>query len=87
MNALCRPAKGVLVREAEGQVLVLDPASDRIHQLNETASFIWRTCQEVASAAEVAKSLAENFEVEEDKARADAERTIDELKALGIIRG
>jgi hypothetical protein len=73
-------------REVDGEILLLDTETNLIHQLNRTASFIWRKCQEGASAGEIAESLAENFDVEEDKARADVERAIEQFAAMGIIR-
>jgi hypothetical protein len=72
-------------REVDGEILLLDTESNLIHQLNTTASFIWRICQEGASAGEIAARVAENFDVEEDIARADLEKTIDQFRALKIV--
>jgi len=73
-------------REVDGEILLLDTESNLIHQLNKTASLIWRKCLEGASSGEIAASLAETFDVEENKARADVERTIDQFMALQIIK-
>ena len=86
MNSLCRWVNGLMEREVDGEILLLDTESNLIHQLNKTASLIWRKCQDGASAAEIAASLAENFDVEEDKVRSDVQRAIDQFTALGIIR-
>lgn len=86
MNSLCRWVNGLMEREVDGEILLLDTESNLVHQLNKTASLIWRKCQDGASTGEIAASLAENFDVEEDEARSDVERTIDRFTALRLIR-
>ena len=85
MNSLCRRVNGLMEREIDGEILLLDTESNQIHQLNKTASFIWRKCQEGASADEIARLVAEDFDVEEADARADVVRTLDSLRSLRII--
>ena len=51
MTALRRRLKKVVVREVEGEILLLDTGANLIHQLNETASFVWRRCDAAASPA------------------------------------
>lgn len=84
--ALCRQVDGFLEREVDGEILLLDTESNLIHQLNRTASFIWRKCQEGASPWEIADVLAKEFEVEEDKVRSDVARTIAQLEQIGMKR-
>jgi hypothetical protein len=38
-------------REVDGEIILLDTESNLVHQLNKTASLIWRKCQEGASSA------------------------------------
>jgi hypothetical protein len=75
----------MLIREVNGEVLVLDSESDQIHQLNSTASFIWRNLKDGASASETARRLAEQFDVDENMALADVEDILGKLRALGVI--
>lgn len=53
--------------------------------LNETAAFIWSHIEEVNSAEEMAAKLFDEFEVTEEKAKADAEAFIGKLKEAGFI--
>jgi hypothetical protein len=76
---------GILVREVGGEVLLLDTESDQIHQLNSTASFVWRNLKEGASASEIARRVAEQFDVDEHIALADVEDILGKLGALGVI--
>ncbi len=74
MNSLRRRVNGVMEREVDGEIFLLDTESNLIHQLNRTASFIWRKCQERASVGEIAEVLAKEFDVEEDETLEDVER-------------
>jgi hypothetical protein len=76
---------GLMVREVDGEVLLLDTESDQIHQLNRTASLIWRKCAEAASADEIATLLAREFDVEGDIALRDVTETLSRLRALNVL--
>jgi PqqD family protein of HPr-rel-A system len=74
-----------MVREVDDEVLVLDTVSDRIHRLNRTAGVIWQSCDQAASAADIAAALARAFEVEEHVALRDVLTTLEQLRALDLI--
>jgi PqqD family protein of HPr-rel-A system len=77
--------KGLLLREVGGELLVLDTEADQIHQLNSTASEIWRLHQAGSSASQIAEALANRFEVDKDKAEEDVIQALQDLRALGVI--
>lgn len=85
MSNLRRRVSGVMVREVDGEVLLLDTESDQIHQLNRTASFIWRSLDDAGSVEEIASGLAKEFDVEEDTALKDVAKTLDRLRALRLV--
>lgn len=85
MASLRRRESGLAIREVNGEVLVLDTESDKIHQLNRTASFIWHKCGEVESEADIAALLASEFDVEEHIALKDVAETLIRLRALKLI--
>jgi len=64
MTNVRRRVDSLMVREVDGELLLLDTSSNRIHQLNRTASFIWQRCDDVGSEAELAAELAVEFDVE-----------------------
>lgn len=76
---------GLIVREIEGELVLLDPDSDQIHQLNATATFIWRKSVDGASPEDIASELASQFEVEQDVAVMDVTQTLEALRALRVI--
>ena len=64
MASLRRRFEGVMVREVDDGVLLLDTESNQIHQLNQTAKFIWNACDEAVSVEQITTLLAEQFNVE-----------------------
>lgn len=85
MEGIRKRVSGVMVCEVDGEVLLLDTKSDLIHQLNKTASFIWRKCVDADSAEEIAILLAREFDVEENISEEDVARTLYELQALKVL--
>jgi len=75
----------VMVREVDPELLLLDTESDQIHQLNQTASFIWRRCEEVGSVEELAALVAAEFDVGQDAILKDVIEMLDKLRALNLV--
>jgi hypothetical protein len=82
-----RRLDAVLMRDVDGELLLLDTSSNRIHQLNRTASFIWNRCEQVASAQEIAAELALEFDVEEVQALRDVTNMLQTLRSLDLVNG
>jgi hypothetical protein len=78
-----RPA--LLARQMGQELVVLDTSSNHIHQLNLTATVIFRMKQHGAAAGEVAKVLADTFDVEEDAALRDVESTLAQFQSLKLL--
>lgn len=78
-------ATGMIVREVDGALLILDTASNHIHQLNETASIVWRMRREGAAPQDIAATLATAFAVEEGQALADVHDTLQRLESLHLL--
>ena len=85
MTFLRRRLNAVTTHQVGQDLLLLDIESDRIHQLNQTASFIWQKCDEAASAEDIVRSLAAVFDVEERVARQDVTETLTRLRALKLV--
>ena len=85
MTRLRKRLTGVMIREVDEEVLLLDTESDQIHQLNQTASFIWRNCSEATSAEEIAARLTMEFDVGKDAALKDVIEVLGRLQALELI--
>jgi hypothetical protein len=87
MNSPRNRAESLVVREVSDGILLLDMEAGKIHQLNATAGFIWWQCDGVASAADIAASVARAYAVEEQAAVRDVEKVLSELRALNLVDG
>ena len=75
----------VTAREVGDDLLLLNTETHRIHQLNATASFIWRCCEKSATAEEIADWMIAKFAVDEHKALRDVVETLSRLCELGLV--
>ena len=75
----------VISREIDDELLVLDTESDRIHQLNRTASIIWRLCDASTSTDTIVSALTEAFDVPRATAERDVAATLQQLQDLQLI--
>ena len=49
---------GLIVKEAEGEVLIYDLERNKAHCLNDTAAKVWNHCDGVTTVAEVSSALS-----------------------------
>jgi hypothetical protein len=61
--------------------------SKQIHQLNETASFIWDMWSRVPDPREIARLLAQKFDVDEHVALSDVSETVNKFRELKLLVG
>jgi hypothetical protein len=73
------------VQSVGEELLILDQQAGKIHQLNPTASLIWRKCVAGVSLQEMARSLVESFEIGEEVATRDVVDTVEKLQALNLV--
>ncbi|NOZ54684.1 MAG: PqqD family protein, partial [Gammaproteobacteria bacterium] len=66
-------------------MLILDLDTDKIHQLNPTACFIWSKCDGTCNEKELAALLSDHYEVDIKTAENDVVSTLDELQKLELI--
>jgi hypothetical protein len=60
-----RSAPGLDVHEAEGGLVVYDPATDTVHHLNKTAGVIFGLCDGTRDTAAIAVEVAALFDLDE----------------------
>jgi hypothetical protein len=78
------PRSGVLVRELDEEVLILDTVSDRIHRLNSSAAVVWRMFEDGAPEQAIVDALVTRFDVPPDVACSDVRDTILALQRLDV---
>jgi hypothetical protein len=82
---LRRRRAGVMVRDLDGDLLILDTEADQIHQLNRTASYIWRHIDEAPAPEQLAGLLVEAFQVEKQVALTDVLKTLTRFRGLNLV--
>ena len=85
MASFRRRLDGVMIRQVVEDILLLDTESGQVHQLNPTASLIWRKCEDAQSAEVIAELLEMEFDVEHDIALKDVLETLSRLQALDLV--
>lgn len=66
-------------REVEGEVVIISPEDSVLHELNATASFIWKQATGEISTEEISERLAGEFEVSDETALADTRELVQYL--------
>ena len=79
-----RMKEGFVLRTVAGQTVVL-PSGDELNlnlmiTLNETGAFLWEQLQQDTSEENLVQALLEQYEVDEETARASVRRFVGELK-------
>ncbi len=75
----------VKTEEVDGETIVLDDQNGYIHQLNESASFVWNQCDGKSSLTEIVRRFAEAFDLEEMVAGRDVSEVIEKLCELKLL--
>jgi hypothetical protein len=76
---------GLILRKVQQDLLLLDTKFNQIHQLNETASFIWENWEQVPDPVEIARLLAQKFDVEEQVVLNDVSAIVGRLQELNLL--
>jgi hypothetical protein len=73
-------------RVVEGETVVLDRKGGLIHQLNQTASYIWEKLDGKTPVNSIASMLAESFDVDLKTAERDVAQATSQFRKLNLLR-
>ena len=76
----------LLVREVDGEMLILDTVADRIHRLNPTASVIWRLADHGAARSDIENELMSQFDADLETIRRDVDEALNVFHSLHLVR-
>ncbi len=79
------PHTDIVLQDVDGESLILDNSKELIHQLNETATFIWQHCDGKNSLADIASLIAQHYSVSEDSALKDVLAAVENFKGLKLL--
>jgi hypothetical protein len=85
LSKVNEPDSGLTMREIDGELVVLDTQSNRVHQLNRTASFVWRRSEGGDTPQAIASALAAEFDVGAQEALDDVVETLRKLRFLKLL--
>jgi pyrroloquinoline quinone biosynthesis protein D len=85
MSMQPRRRDNLVARPLDGETLVLDRDTGRIHQLNGTATLVWDLCDGTRTIEEIAGQLTAQFELDEQTAFRDVLALVKQLQDLGLV--
>jgi hypothetical protein len=74
-----------VVREVNGEAVLLHLVTERYYVLDATSTEMWRVLLEAPTFADAIRALGAEFEVESDVLRRDLERFVGELVEAGLV--
>lgn len=80
-----RVRSGLTARVVNGETVVLDRGGLKVHQFNTTASDIWTLCTGAFTEAEIAKRVADAYDVEPAQAARDVTVLVGQFRELGLL--
>ncbi len=72
-------------QEIQGQAVVVVPARRELHQLDETATFLWTALSREATVADLVAALCGEYEVDEKVAEKDVRQFVSTLEEKGLV--
>ncbi len=71
-------------QEIQGQAVIVCPARQELHQLDETATFLWNRLERPCAVADLAEALCGEFEVEPGQAERDVRAFLTDIEKKGL---
>lgn len=72
-------------REIDGEAVIISPEDSHVHELNETASLIWKRADGRHNVDEIAAAVSEEYEVPFAVAATDVRELISTLEQKGLL--
>ncbi len=81
--------QGFIMREIAGEIIVVPSGSelnlDMMITLNDTGRFLWQRLEAGADMDELVQAMLGEYDVDEQTARAGAERFVNKLQERGFL--
>jgi Coenzyme PQQ synthesis protein D (PqqD) len=72
-------------REIDGEVVIISPEDSQVHELNETASLIWKHADGTHGLEEITAQVAAVYDVAPEAARTDVAELIAQLDEKRLL--
>jgi coenzyme PQQ biosynthesis protein PqqD len=84
-ETVLKPNPMLAWREIDGSIVIISPEHSMVHELNPTASFVWKRVDGRRTADEIAEQLAAEFDVTRESALADVHELVESLVANQLV--
>lgn len=84
-SSLLRQHPNAAWREIEGEVVIISPEDSVLHELNATASFIWKQSTGSQTLEAIADQMSEEFDVDRETALQDATELARHLAGKNLL--
>ena len=71
--------------EIDGQTIILDRPQGKLHELNATASYVWRCCDGRSTVTEIAALTAREFDADAIAVEQDVAEILRQFESLHLI--
>jgi hypothetical protein len=85
-HSVFAPAADVVVRDLDGEAVVLDIATGTYFGLNDIGTRIWQLVVQQKTLVEVVEVLEHEFDAPVDRLEADLRAFVDRLVVKGLLR-
>ena len=82
---MIKPRPDLAIENVDGELIVLDKAASKVHQLNTSASFIWTCLSDGLDINETVILFSEVFDVEPAPALSDVQTTLAAFANLALV--
>lgn len=82
---ILKPRPDLAIEIADGELIILDKAAGKVHQLNSSASFIWQCINDGLGTEEIALQLSEAYGIERQTALVDVRAAVAQFEALALV--
>jgi hypothetical protein len=72
-------------QDVQGRAVVVAPARREVHELDETATFLWGVLARERTIGELVEALCEEYEVDPDAAEKDVRAFVETLEEKGLV--
>ena len=80
-----KPRPDLAIENADGELIILDKAAGKVHQLNSSASFVWSCLSDGLAIDEIALMLSEAFDLEPETALSDVQAALAQFEGLALV--
>jgi hypothetical protein len=73
-------------REIDSEAVLVDPRTGQIRVLNRTGTVVWSFCEEARTESDIAKHLADKFDITTKEAQEDVRDFIEDCLSRDLIQ-